>query len=79
MIGVFYENITQKTMKYKTLPKDNFNEEFVIISGGDVGSTQPAEDMTKNIVSTKPRAIFIGLIIQFKILLNLYSKGRCSL
>lgn len=60
MIGVFYDNFTQAAMKYKTLPKERFSDEFVIISGGDVGSTKPAQEMTKNLSPLKPRAIFIG-------------------
>lgn len=60
MIGVFYDNFIKTSMKYKTLPKDKFKDEFVIISGGDVGSTQQAQEMTKNLSPLKPRAIFIG-------------------
>lgn len=61
IIGVFYGDEVQETKVYKTLPDVlGENDTLTIINGGDVGSASEAEVVTKSIIQTKPRAIFIG-------------------
>ena len=62
-IGIYYDGKIQALKIYKTMPGAiGDNDSLILISGGDVSSTNEAKTITKNLIGFKPSAIFIGYL-----------------
>jgi len=65
-IAIYYGGKIQALKIYRTLPDSlGDNDSLILISGGDVSSTNEAKNITKNLINYKPNAIFIGYLSNF--------------
>lgn len=75
-IGIYYGGKIQSLKIYKTLPgKLGDNDSLIIVTGGDVSSSNEAKVMTKNIIKHKPSAIFIGFMTHLSVNLSISLGG----